>query len=279
MKFDFPQVDLPHEILSWTDVTEEILNIYRQSCRLKAAIFAVCMEGSLKASINLVDYEIKQNDLITLLPGTIIQLRERTEKVRLGFVGYSSECVGRINLITSLLSVYQKVTENPVIPLREEIPTYFRDYFSLVSRLVYNETINIGSELAEASLNSMLVGIRMLYQAYSSLERSATRKENICKELVQAVTQYYTTERRAQFYADQLGISLQHLSTTVKQVTNRNVLDIIAYVVIMDAKAKLKSTSMTIQEIAFSLNFPTASFFGKYFRRHVGMTPIEFRQS
>ena len=35
---------------------------------------------------------------------------------------------------------------------------------------------------------------------------------------------------------------------------------------------------MTIQEIAYSLNFPSASFFGKYFRRYVGMTPLDFRK-
>ena len=59
----------------------------------------------------------------------------------------------------------------------------------------------------------------------------------------------------------------------------KNVLDVISYVVIMDAKAKLKSTDMTIQEIAYSLNFPNASFFGKYFKRYVGMTPLDFRTS
>ena len=80
MKFDFPQVDLPCEILAWNDVTEDILNIYKQSCRLKAGIFAICTEGKMTATINLIDYEIKPNDLITLLPGTIIQFRERTEK-------------------------------------------------------------------------------------------------------------------------------------------------------------------------------------------------------
>lgn len=106
-----------------------------------------------------------------------------------------------------------------------------------------------------------------------------SRKEEICRELVQLVIENYTRERRAQFYADKLGISLQHLSTTVRQVTGRNVLDIIAHVVIVDVKAKLKSTNMTIQEIAYSLNFPSASFFGKYFKRHMGMSPLEYRNS
>ena len=66
MKMDFPQVDLPTEVLAWTNVTEDILNIYKQSCRLQACIVAICTEGSMKASINLLDYEIRPNDLITL---------------------------------------------------------------------------------------------------------------------------------------------------------------------------------------------------------------------
>ena len=94
MKMDFPQVDLPTEVLAWTNVTEDILNIYKQSCRLQACIVAICTEGSMKASINLLDYEIRPNDLITLLPGTIIQFRERTEKVCLCFVGFSAHCTG-----------------------------------------------------------------------------------------------------------------------------------------------------------------------------------------
>ena len=112
---------------------------------------------------------------------------------------------------------------------------------------------------------------------YPGENSSSNRKKEICRELIQSITEHYKDERRAQFYADQLGISLQHLSTTVRQVTGKSVLDTIAYIVIMDAKAKLKGTNMTIQEIAYSLNFPSASFFGKYFRRYVGMTPLEFR--
>lgn len=277
MKFDFPQIDLPNEILAWTDVTEDILNIYKQSCRLKAGIFAICMEGNLKVSINLIDYDINPNDLITLLPGSIIQFREKTESVRLGFVGFSSTCIGRINLIKSLMDIFQKIVEYPVISLQEDIANYYRDYFDLLTRVICNERITISTEIAETTLNCMLASIRSLYNTDSYTGRSSSRQEEICKELVQAITQNYTTERRAQFYADKLNISLPHLSTTVKRVTGKNVLDIIAYVVIMDAKAKLKSSNQTIQEIAYSLNFPTPSFFGKYFRRHVGMSPLKFR--
>ena len=79
---EFPQVDLPVDMIAWTEVTEDILNIYKQSCRLKACIFALCIEGSITVSINLMDTEIKQGGpSLPLLPGTIIQFYEQKEKV------------------------------------------------------------------------------------------------------------------------------------------------------------------------------------------------------
>ena len=265
MKMDFPQVDLPTEVLAWTNVTEDILNIYKQSCRLQACIVAICTEGSMKASINLLDYEIHPNDLITLLPGTIIQFRERTEKVCLCFAGFSAHCAGRINLMKNIGNAYPKLIEQPVVPLNEEVASYLKDYFALLSRASCNENFEMDSELVELSLQTILTSIRLIYHKFPGENSSSNRKKEICRELIQAITENYKNERRAQFYADKLGISLQHLSTTVRQVTGKSVLDTIAYIVIMDAKAKLKGTNMTIQEIAYSLNFPSASFFGKYF--------------
>lgn len=276
---EFPQVDLPVDIIAWTDVTEDILSIYKQSCRLKACIFALCTEGSIIVSINLMDTEVKQGDFIILLPGTIIQFYGQKEKVRLCFAGFSEHCLNGVNLIQSTMSSYSYILEAPVMPVNETIASYFKDYFTLLSRISTGAYMP-NTRMAQNILNNILYGIDVLYSKYPTQQKSAkSRKEEICRELIQLVIENYTVERRAQFYAEKLGISLQHLSTTVKQVTGRNVLDIIAHVVIIDIKAKLKSTNMTIQEIAYSLNFPSASFFGKYFKRHMGMSPLEYRNS
>lgn len=276
---EFPQVDLPVDIIAWTDVTEDILSIYKQSCRLKACIFALCTEGSIIVSINLMDTEVKQGDFIILLPGTIIQFYGQKEKVRLCFAGFSEHCLNGVNLIQSTMSSYSYILEAPVMSVNETVASYFKDYFTLLSRISTGAYMP-NTRMAQNILNNILYGIDVLYSKYPTQQKSAkSRKEEICRELIQLVIENYTVERRAQFYAEKLGISLQHLSTTVKQVTGRNVLDIIAHVVIIDIKAKLKSTNMTIQEIAYSLNFPSASFFGKYFKRHMGMSPLEYRNS
>ena len=80
--------------------------------------------------------------------------------------------------------------------------------------------------MAQSTLSMLLSGIDRMYCHRPQMQKgNKSRKEEICRELVQLVIENYTRERRAQFYADKLGISLQHLSTTVRQVTGRNVLD------------------------------------------------------
>lgn len=278
-RMEFPQVDLPVDMIAWTRVTEDILNIYKQSCRLKACIFALCIEGSIKVSINLMETEIKEGDFVTLLPGTIIQFKEQKEKVCLGFIGFSSHCLNGVNLIQSTLSSFSSILEYPVIAINPIIASYLKDYFALLARITTGP-FPPDTKMAQNTLNMLLYGINTIYKTHPQQQKSSkNRKEEICRELVQLVIENYTNERRAQFYADKLNISLQHLSTTIKQGTGKNVLDIIAQVVMVDVKAKLKSTNMTIQEIAYSLNFPSASFFGKYFKRHMGVSPLEYRNS
>lgn len=276
---EFPQVDLPVSMIAWAEVTENILNIYKQSCRLKACIVALCTKGSLTVSINLIDTEIRQGDLVVLLPGTIIQIYEQKENIRVGFIGFSSNCINGINLIQSALNSFSTILEYPVIRVNTVVASYFNDYFSLWARITTGP-YPPDTRMSQGCLEQLLYAIDKLYNTQPQPERPPkSRKETICHRFIQLVIENYTQERRAQFYADKLGLSLQHLSNIVKQVTGKNILDIIASVMLTDIKAKLKSTDMTIQEIAYSLNFPSASFFGKYFKRHIGMSPLEYRNS
>ena len=103
------------------------------------------------------------------------------------------------------------------------------------------------------------------------------RNQEIVKELVRVIVQHYKTERNVSFYAEKLHLSPQHLSTTVKKVTGKTLTDILSSFIIRDAQAKLRSTDMTVQEIAYSLNFSDISFFGKYFKRYTGMSPKQYR--
>lgn len=278
LDFDYPQVDLPSPILGWYDITDDLLNLYKQPCRLQAGIFALCLRGEMDVVINLIDYTVKEGDLITLFPGSIIQFVNAQTPIRICFLGYSSDTMSQINLMEIASSSYHKIIEKPIINIPEPYRNYIKDYFTLWGKLSNDDSISIRPEIVYHSMISMIYSANSIYNKQPYIATPKTRQEEIYRDLLMLITQNYMNERTAQFYADKLKLTPQHLSTTVRQVTGGTVLDLIAHVVIMDAKAKLKSSNMTVQEISYALNFPTPSFFGKYFKRYVGMSPLTYRQ-
>ena len=108
---------------------------------------------------------------------------------------------------------------------------------------------------------------------------SHLRKYEIYRRFVQLVVENYTQQHSVSFYAEQLSLSLPHFCTTIKKAIGLTPLEIISSILIMDAKAQLRETSLSVKEIAYSLGFTNLSFFNKYFRQHTGMTPREYRRT
>ena len=80
------------------------------------------------------------------------------------------------------------------------------------------------------------------------------------------------------YFANRLGIAPKHVSMVVKKVSGRTASDWIDEYVVLEAKQMLRTTTLTVQEVSRELNFANQSFFGKYFKKHVGMSPSEYRQ-
>ena len=83
--------------------------------------------------------------------------------------------------------------------------------------------------------------------------------------------------RRVDDFASQLNVTPKYLSTILKEVMNRRPSTYIQLYTLKAIERRLRFTDMTMQEIANDLNFPNPSFFGKYCKEHLGMTPLEYR--
>ena len=94
---------------------------------------------------------------------------------------------------------------------------------------------------------------------------------------MELLSKYFTQERHVEFYASKMCISPKYLSTTVKQVSGKTPTVWITNRTIEEIKHRLLHTPDTIKEIAYSLNFPNLSFFGKFFKKATGMSPKQFR--
>ena len=79
------------------------------------------------------------------------------------------------------------------------------------------------------------------------------------------------------FYADKLCISTRYLSTIVRSVAHSSAKEFIDRAVILEIKMMLQSTDLSVQEIAYRLRFPDQSYLGRFFKKHTGESPTEYR--
>ena len=278
-----PKIDITEDFVigNNADIDNSILSLYTQyPCRLKAEIFVLCMGGSLEATINLTDYIIRENDFITLSPGSIIQINKIEGKLKLYFMVFSSKFIEGISKTKSIIDLIYITKSHPILSLPKEFACIYEEFFTLMMKVYYKEHSPYNPEILKCMLLSILYRLSDMYHERPIRSETAlSRSEEICKTFSHLVIQHYTTERNILYYAKQMNITPTHLSNTVKHVTGKTVMDIISEVVIVDAKAQLKSTNIPIHEISDSLNFPNVSFFGKYFKRLTGMSPQQYRNS
>lgn len=109
--------------------------------------------------------------------------------------------------------------------------------------------------------------------------RKMSRQETILRQFIDLVNEYGLKEHGQKFYADRLCVTPSHLGFVVRQTSGETVMTWIDRNLIMHAKFMLKYSDKMVFEIADELNFPNPSFFNKFFRRHIGMTPLEYRKS
>ena len=262
MEKELPKIDLPEEWLVGTGISKELLGLYRNyPVRLKCEIFVLCTSGEVEASVNLNKIAVEANDFIVLTPGSIFQINDIKGDLNIYFGGFSSEYIERNLQSHSFLDTMYLTLGRPLIKMYEFLPEKIRP------------------EMAPNLYADIHKGISILYRNKTDGVHSLSKSELICRNFAQLVMQHYNQTRNVAWYAEKLQITHAHLCTTVKQITGKTCVDIISSMVIMDAKSQLKSSQLSIQNISDSLNFANVSFFGKYFKRYVGMSPLEYRNN
>ncbi len=173
-------------------------------------------------------------------------------------------------------------------PQRESAHLCIEDQlFSRVMQLLLliKDEINNYAEKDHHMLRAMLYEVLMLlHRSYISAPSNPEPPKDIAVDryiysFVQMVNDGYTSQRNVQDYADRLFISTNYLNRIVRQTLGVTTKQYIQNKVMQEAKRLLTYTTLSVAEIAATLHFETASYFIRFFRKHAGNTPREYRES
>ena len=270
-----------HEITS-----ETAMNLFRFPPRINAFGAVFCSKGSIAITSNLHHCILEPKSMFIWPPGTIIQVGSQ-EKADVHFILCEEDFIKRINInLKQLMYLFMSVREASSLKLTDlEWTEIMRSIEETFTEGRKHQSDNLSIEIMHSLLRTLCYRICRVIDLWAGKpgnktpENPSSHSKNVLyfNAFLEELSKNYLQEHSVGFYAEQLHLSPKYLTTLIRLATGRTASEWIDEYIILEAKNLLKYSTMNIQEIAYYLNFPNQSFFGRYFKKHTGMSPSSYR--
>ena len=253
----------------------------------KCGIF-YCQRGSVEVSLEGCHYHIKPGDVYIYMASTLVHLLHKSEDaegimVEVDFY-YILPIVNKVINVESQLFM----RKNPCVSLSDEQCAHFEYLLNNLWDRINAEDCqkenvqyqHLKLELIKSMGQTICYEILNMYFTNQPLQPlQQGKKDVVFQNFMLSLFRFYRKERDVSFYARMQHITHRYFSTIIKEKTGDSALQWIVRMVITEAKQLLEESDLSIKEIEDQLNFPTQSFFGKYFKQYVGVSPKEYRNN
>ncbi len=262
-----------------SDTSEDIIGItLEHPVKINSLLVGICTKGEGNIKVNLKSIPLSERDVIALSPGTIIQY-EPEEISSDFFMKYLSIS---LEFVSAFDALYLYPDARQTSYLKTAIAEYnilMKLYDNLLEKHNRKDSL-FRRQIIQHALLSGMYEFALIEKNHTSLDtENLTKKERLVWEFYQLLFKHYRNEKDTLFYAEKLLLSTKYLSTIIKQQTGNTVNEWVFEYIIAEAKALIKSSKITIKELAEYFNYADATSFGKFFKKQVGMTPNEYRYS
>lgn len=258
------------------------MEIFRFPSRLNALIIGVGTEGETSLTSNLQEFRLKKDSLFIFSPKHILQVQSNN-RFKAHLIVIAPDFLKRINIDTKrMMPLFLQFGSLPCMELTHAESQSLRSFISMVEQELKGSETDFSSEIIGGLIAATIYKVGDVLYNYLSEHPEVqnpihNRAEEYFKQFTHLLGEHYRTERSVGFYARQLCITPKYLTTLIKRISGKSVSEWIDSYVILEAKTLLKYSNMSVQEIAYYLNFPNQSFFGSYFKRNTGMSPSQYK--
>lgn len=277
----------PFQRVSLKDLEDNITSNGKLTALMDVCGFFLCQQGWAKVTLGEKSYVIRKGDIYLYTPSAYLSLQERSEDLEGIIIKTSLDQIypyleNSINTQSLLL-----LREKPYLTLSEEQLKRIHEMSAMLEeRQERFTTLPVQSParpiLYKQILNLVEAYINELMYDYScgdeTVPETQDNKDKVFQNFMISLLKNYKKEREVTYYAQEQFLSPRYFSSVIKQKTGHSASQWIVEIVISNSSQMLAHTDKSIKEIAMEYNFPTQSFFGKYFKQYTGVSPKEYRQ-
>ena len=265
-----------------TASSDSQMQVFRFPCRIDAFIIGVGTEGETSVSFNLHEFKLKKDSIFIFTPKNVLQVNSQ-QYFKADVIAISPDFMRRINIdIKNMMPLFLKFVENPALTLTPEESRSMRGMIAQIERETRGPETHFSFDIVSGLIAATIYKVGDIMYHYlaehpEGQNNSHNRAEEYFKQFTHLLGEHFREERSVGFYARQLCITPKYLTTLIKRISGQSVSEWIDNYVILEAKTLLKYSTMSIQEIAYYLNFPNQSVVSSYFKRNTGMSPSQYK--
>ena len=251
-----------------------------------SVIFVLCRYGEALFSVNDNSYRLSKGSALVLSNKHIIdniQIDNNCE----AFVLIISQnlfmsCIRDTPYIQKMMEAMNKpidlfpflqLNENEMCELDENV-MHIKKYLKksdhvFQNQMVRNETCNFILELANIYL--LRLGIE------EKKEKKQKHKDEIMLEFFKLIALNFKEQHEVAFYSDKLCITPITFTRNIVATTGKTPIQLISSALVTEAKILLRKPDVSVKQVADDLHFGDQSSFGKFFKKHTGLTPMEYK--
>jgi YesN/AraC family two-component response regulator len=282
--YDVPQV---YHNLKYNDgeiyFADNITSIPGLMKQFKVNFIAYVMvtEGRLTVDMNNVTYQLEKNCSLFVDRKVVINNIKHTENFSCIICAMSTD-IGFAFFNKSLLQSIMHIMANPVIKLEQNEVDLMMKYYDLLVFKMDHQEMNYGRETVRDIIRCFaydLLSNINLHLNQDSGDEMLRQGDRIFRRFMLLLADNTNVNRSVKSYADELCVSPKYLTSVCRKHSDYTTSELIATAVISRIKQLLLYSDMSIKEVAGEMGFDNLSFFGKYVKKHLGLSPNHYRKA
>ncbi|MGI6218459.1 MAG: helix-turn-helix domain-containing protein [Bacteroidaceae bacterium] len=246
--------------------------------QLEVYVVALVLEGKAVLNVGDATIEAQKNDLFICTPNSIVEKGLLSLDFKGYFIFTSTAYIQRIMpLSENSWDVKFFFQKSPLYHMTPQEAAVFSQYYDLLcskARLSTPVQKKVIDTLMLAFIYDMSAALSHYLQ---KKPRPFTAGENLFKRFIELLEASYPRKRMISYYAERLNVTSKYLSSVCTKVGGVRPSVLVDRYVLKDIEYLMKHTQKSIKEIACELEFPNLSFFGKYVKQHMGVSPKVYR--
>ena len=253
----------------------------------------ICTGGWVNITLDGVNYHLTKDCMIVYFAYSSLLISNHSTPITGTFIGADLETIQPLLYNVSDFNAIFVIKQNPLVLLPLDRINRMTALTNILEQTLekqkkYDDMLHNGDTTIIPAREIILqqrklLGQCVMLEIISCFTKAGTaykldnRRDDVLKTFMESLYRNYKQEHEVSFYAQEQNLTCRYFSSIIKDRSGQTPSTWIATALLVEAKQMLQSTPLSVKDISDRLNFPNQSYFGKWFKNHTGISPLEFK--